>query len=356
MGPLNYLFEKLALSGRLSRWLILLVEFDLKYMVRRTIKGSTMSDFCAENAIKVEDGKEDFPNEDIFDIELEAWKMYFVGAVNQYRNGIGVLLITPDGSHVSLAVKLNFKAINNMAEYKACITEMKALQELGLKEAKVFRDSTLVIAQAQKWWKVKEEHLKSYQQCLKDLTKTFNKIEYTIIPKAQNQLADALTTLASMVEIPEGVWTRPLEIEQSYELVHKEKKEASILVIEEEGVHWYYDIMKFLELRAYPNGANKKECHSIRMMAMRYILCGRQLYRRSYDGIHLRCLKKEEAKRVMKEIHQGICSPYMNGRMLAKKILRIGYYWSTMETNCGYFVKSCHDCQIPANLNHVPPS
>ena len=30
MDPLKYLFEKLALSGRLSRWLILLAEFDLK--------------------------------------------------------------------------------------------------------------------------------------------------------------------------------------------------------------------------------------------------------------------------------------------------------------------------------------
>ena len=76
--------------------------------------------------------------------------MYFDGAVNQYRNGIGVLLITPDGSHVPLAVKLNFEATNNMAEYKTCIAGMKALRKLGLKEAKVFRDSTLVIAQAQK--------------------------------------------------------------------------------------------------------------------------------------------------------------------------------------------------------------
>jgi len=188
------------------------------------------------------------------------------------------------------------------------------------------------------------------------LTKTFNKIEYTIIPRAQNQFADALATLGSMVEIPEGVWTRPLEIEQSYELMHKKKNEASVLVIEEEGVHWYYDIMKFLELRAYSDGANKKEHCSIRMMAMRYILCEGQLYRRSYDGIHLRCLKKEEAERVMKEIHQGICGPHMNESMLAKKILRIGYYWSTMETNYVYFVKSCHDCQMHANLNHVPPS
>ena len=80
-------------------------------------------------------------------------------------------------------------------------------------------------------WKVNEEHLKPYQQYLEDLTKTFDDIGYTIIPRAQNQFADALATLASMVEIPEGVWTRPLEIEQSYGMVHKEKAEASVLVI-----------------------------------------------------------------------------------------------------------------------------
>ena len=47
------------------RWLILLAKFDLKYMARKTIKGSIMSDFCAENPIEGEDGKEDFPDEDI---------------------------------------------------------------------------------------------------------------------------------------------------------------------------------------------------------------------------------------------------------------------------------------------------
>jgi len=57
MDCLKYLFEKLALSGRLSRWLILLVKFDLKYVARKMIKGSTMSDFCAENPIEGDDGK-----------------------------------------------------------------------------------------------------------------------------------------------------------------------------------------------------------------------------------------------------------------------------------------------------------
>ena len=57
-------------------------------MARKTIKGSVMLDFCVENPVEGEYGREDFSNEDILDIELRAWKMYFDGAVNEYRNGI----------------------------------------------------------------------------------------------------------------------------------------------------------------------------------------------------------------------------------------------------------------------------
>ena len=58
----------------------------------------------------------------------------------------------------------------------------------------------------------------------------------------------------------------------------------------------------------------------------------------------------------MDEIHQGFCGLHMNGGMLAKKILKMGYYWNTMETDCVDFVKSCHDYRTHVNLNHVPPS
>ena len=44
------------------------------------------------------------------------WKMYFERAVNQYRSGIGIVLTTLEGSHIHLAIKLNFKATNKMAE------------------------------------------------------------------------------------------------------------------------------------------------------------------------------------------------------------------------------------------------
>ena len=146
MDPLKYLFENSTLSGRRLRWLILLVEFDLKYVAWKTIKGSIVSNFCAENPLDGKDGREYFPNEDILDIELGSWKIYFDGAIKQYGNGIGGLLITPEGSHISLAVKLNFEVTNKMAKYEACISRLEALRELGVREAEVFRDSTLVIA------------------------------------------------------------------------------------------------------------------------------------------------------------------------------------------------------------------
>ena len=104
------------------------------------------------------------------------------------------------------------------------------------------------------------------------MTKTFDRIEYTIIPRAQNRFADTLATLASMVEIPKVVWTQPLEIEQSYGIVHKENAKASVLVIKEEGNPWHFDIMKFLEFEVYLDGSDKREHCSIRMMAMQYIL------------------------------------------------------------------------------------
>ena len=103
-----------------------------------------MLDFGAENPIEMEDDKKDFPGEDILDVPLGTWKMYFDRAVNQYGNGIWILLITLEGSHIPLTIKLNFEATNNMAEYEPCIVGMEALQELGVKEAEVFGDSTLV--------------------------------------------------------------------------------------------------------------------------------------------------------------------------------------------------------------------
>ena len=41
--------------------------------------------------------------------------------------------------------------------------------------------------------------------------------------------------------------------------------------------------------------------------------------------------------------------------MLARKIMRIGYSWLTMETDCCQFVQRCPKCRMHGDLIHVPP-
>ncbi|XP_058216775.1 uncharacterized protein LOC131327646 [Rhododendron vialii] len=91
---------------------------------------------------------------------------------------------------------------------------MEAVLTLGVEKLEVIGDSNLVVSQANGDWKVREEKLKPYHQNLKELIPCFNKVTFTHIPRLKNQFADALATLASMVELPLCVKLRPIRIEQ----------------------------------------------------------------------------------------------------------------------------------------------
>ena len=46
------------------------------------------------------------------------WKMYTDGASNDRCSGVGIVLVTPKNQSVCYALKLEFTATNNEAEYK----------------------------------------------------------------------------------------------------------------------------------------------------------------------------------------------------------------------------------------------
>ncbi|XP_015078318.1 uncharacterized protein LOC107022138 [Solanum pennellii] len=52
-----------------------------------------------------------------------------------------------------------------------------------------------------------------------------------------------------------------------------------------------------------------------------------------------------EAAKLIEQIHARFCGTHMNGISLARKILRAGYFWMTMENDCCKFVQKCHKCQ-----------
>ncbi|XP_070045387.1 uncharacterized protein [Nicotiana tomentosiformis] len=70
----------------------------------------------------------------------------------------------------------------------------------------------------------------------------------------------------------------------------------------------------------------------------------------------LRCVDVAEATRLFEEIHAGMCGPYMNGFTLAKKILRVGYFWITMESDSIRYAQKYHQCQIHVDFIRVPPN
>ena len=80
-------------------------------------------------------------------IEVESWTKYFGKATNQNGSEIGVLLISPKGTHIPFSGRLNFLATNNATEYEACIMGLQAALGLGVKELEVYGDSALIIFQ-----------------------------------------------------------------------------------------------------------------------------------------------------------------------------------------------------------------
>ena len=100
-----------------------------------------------------------------------------------------------------------------------------------------------------------------------------------------------------------------------------------------------------------------KDVASIRRRYLRfyYDLTLKTLYRRSYDGILLRCLSNLEAQEVLKEAHDGICGAHQPGPKLKDRLHRLGYYWSTMIADAIQYARRCKACQIHADFIHQPP-
>ncbi|RVW19217.1 Retrovirus-related Pol polyprotein from transposon 17.6 [Vitis vinifera] len=318
LDPLRYLFDRPVLTGRLMRWLVLLTEFDIHYVTQKSVKGSIVADHLA--SLPISDDRsvdDDFPDEQIVSMtSITGWRLYFDGAANQSGFGIGILLISPQGDHIPRSVRLAFsdhhRLTNNIVEYEACITGLETALDLGIRQLEIHGDSNLVIKQTQGIWRTRDEKLKPYHAYLDLLIDRFDVLRYIHLPRAENQFADALATLASLIVIPAGVNVRPL-------------------LIETRSAPAYYCLIGEIEDQI-------------------------ELPWRSPDGLLLLCLDRASADRVMREVHAGVCGPHMGGHMLARKIMRTGYFWLTMETDCCQFVQRCQECQMHGDLIHVPPS
>ena len=116
----------------------------------------------------------------------------------------------------------------------------------------------------------------------------------------------------------------------------------------------FYNIQQYLTKRVYLKYAIDKDKAVIQRLASKFTSHQGELYRRTSNGMQLRCLNETEATKAMEEIHEGVCDPRMNRAILAKKLMRQGFFWITMMEDCIKFVRKCYKCQIHGDIIHLP--
>ncbi|KAL3756018.1 hypothetical protein ACJRO7_002969, partial [Eucalyptus globulus] len=298
--PLKYLLEKPALVGKLAKWQILISEFDIQSLGQKSVKGRAIADMLAKSSKGSGASDEDSDAEEqILLVSSDTWTVYFDGAVNLAGSGTGAVLISPDGQHYPVAAKLTFPCTNNIAEYEACILGLQAAVDMKIQKLQVYGDSTLIILQTEAG----------------------------------------------------GLDIEPLRIEIL-------QRPAYCMTVEEEldGQPWYHDILKYLQKGEFPEGSEAADRKHLLKLASKFFTSGDVLYKKSFDSTLLRCVDAKEANRLMKEIHEGECGPHMNGHLLARKIMRLSYYWLTIESDCIQHVRCCHQCQIYGDKINAPPN
>ena len=88
-------------------------------------------------------------------------------------------------------------------------------------------------------------------------------------------------------------------------------------------------IVNFLAEDRIPD--DEKEASKVRRIASRYwLLADRKLYRRSFGGLYLLCLHPRKVNGVLTELHEGVCSSHVGGRLLAHRAMTQGFWWPRM--------------------------
>jgi hypothetical protein len=85
-------------------------------------------------------------------------------------------------------------------------------------------------------------------------------------------------------------------------------------------------------------------------VSSRYIILGDFLFKRSIDGILLRCVNNEEAHTLLHETHGSLdfvihVGGHFSTKATSFKIFRKGYYWPSMFQDSYKFTRSCDKFQ-----------
>ena len=83
------------------------------------------------------------------------------------------------------------------------------------------------------------------------------------------------------------------------------------------------------------------EAKIVKRNAGRYTLIDGNLFRHGFTHPILTCVNGDQCIRIMTELHERICGSHIGERALSMKVIRDGYYWSTMKEDCAKYAQRC---------------
>ena len=108
----------------------------------------------------------------------------------------GYVLESDDGHVLDARGDTIGVATNNVAEYRALLAGLEKALELGVTELEVVSDSELLVKQMRGEYKVKNDALRALHGEASELAEGLEKVAYTAVRRAHNELADSLVNEA----------------------------------------------------------------------------------------------------------------------------------------------------------------
>ena len=188
-------------------------------------------------------------------------------------------------------------------------------------------------------YEAKEYLTKKYLNKVIRFVKRFKEASFVQVLKEENIEADALAKEASVSELMD-------EFDEVQYMPSVDLLEVQQIEGEE---NWMTPIITYLKHGKLLEG--KDETRRLRIRLARYILINEMLYERGFSQPYLRCLTPDEANYVLREVHERVCGNHLGARSLVHKVIRVGYYWPTIQVDAKAYVKVCDQCQ---RFNNVP--
>ena len=175
--------------------------------------------------------------------------------------------------------------------------------------------------------------MKKYLNKVRQLVKKFKEASFVQLPREENMEADALAKAASageaMDEFDKVQYMPSIDLPEIQQVGREE--------------NWMTSIVIYLRDERLPE--DKDEFRKLRIRAVKYVLINKVLYKRGFSQPYLRCLAPDKSNYVLKEIHEGACWNHIGVRALVHKVVRVGYYWPTIQADAKAYVKVCDQCQ-----------